>query len=73
MGGQDYSSPVAGDGKIYYVTRGGDIHVIKAGDAFESLAVNRVTSEPEDFSASPAIADGQLYIRSSKHLYCIGE
>ena len=73
MGGQDYSSPVAGDGKIYYVTRNGDIHVIKAGDAFESLAVNRVTSEPEDFSASPAIADGHLYIRSSKNLYCIGE
>ncbi len=67
----DYSSPVLGDGKIYYVTRGGDIHVIKAGDAFEKLATNRLTSEPEEFSATPAISDGQIFFRSSKHLYCV--
>jgi outer membrane protein assembly factor BamB len=73
MGGQDYSSPVSGDGKIYYVTRSGDIHVIKVADKFESLAVNRLTDQPEDFSASPAISDGQLFIRSSQRLYCIGE
>ena len=72
MGG-DYSSPVLGDGKIYYVTRGGDIHVIKAGDTFEKLATNRLTSESEDFSATPAISDGQIFFRSSKHLYCVSE
>jgi outer membrane protein assembly factor BamB len=71
MGGQDYASPVAGDGKIYFVTRSGDIHVLRASSAFESLAVNRLTDEAEDFSATPAISDGQLFIRSSKHLYCI--
>lgn len=71
MGGQDYASPVAGDGKIYFVTRSGDIHVLRASSAFESLAVNRLTDEPEDFSATPAIADGQLFIRSSRHLYCV--
>jgi outer membrane protein assembly factor BamB len=73
MGGQDYSSPVSGDGKIYYVTRSGDIHVIKVADKFESLAVNRLTDQPEDFSASPSISDGQLFIRSSQRLYCVGE
>ncbi len=71
MGGQDYGSPVAGDGKIFFVTRNGDMHVIKAGDKFEHLAVNRVTSEPEDFSSTPAIAGTQLLVRSSKYLYCI--
>ena len=71
FGGGDYSSPVLGDGKIYYVTRGGDIHVIKAGDTFEKLATNRLTSETEDFSATPAISDGQIFFRSSKHLYCV--
>jgi len=60
-----------GDGKIYYVTRGGDIHVIKAGDTFEKLATNRLTSESEEFSATPAISDGQIFFRSSKHLYCV--
>jgi outer membrane protein assembly factor BamB len=65
-GGSDYSSPVLGDGKIYYVTRKGDIHVIKPTDKFEKLATNRLTSEPEDFSASPAISSGQIFFRSSR-------
>ncbi|MCH7808633.1 MAG: hypothetical protein IIB60_05360 [Planctomycetes bacterium] len=33
--------------------------------------MNRVTDEKEDFSASPAASDGELYIRSDKHLYCV--
>jgi len=69
--GSDYSSPVLGDGKIFYATRGGDIHVLKAGDTFEKLATNRLTAESEDFSATPAISDGQIFIRSNKHLYCV--
>lgn len=69
--GSDYSSPVIGDGKIYYVTRAGEIHVLKAGDTFEKLATNRLTSDAEDFSATPAISNGQIFIRSNKHLYCI--
>lgn len=71
MGGQDYSSPVAGDGKIYYVARNGEIFVVQAGAEFEQLSVNRLTDQAEDFSASPAISDGQIFIRSSKNLYCV--
>jgi len=70
-GGQDYSSPVAADGKLYYVSRGGEIHVLKLGETFEKLATNRLTSDPEDFSGTPAISDGQIFIRSSRHLYCV--
>jgi hypothetical protein len=72
MGG-DYASAVIADGKIYYVSRGGDIYVLSAGADFEQLAVNRVTSDSEDFSATPAISDGEIYIRSSGHLYCVAE
>jgi outer membrane protein assembly factor BamB len=71
MGGQDYSSPVAGDGKVFYVARNGEIFVFKPGSTFEQLSVNRLTDEVEDFSASPAISGNQLFIRSSKHLYCV--
>jgi hypothetical protein len=71
MGGQDYSSPVAADGKLYYVARNGTVFVWKLGPQFEQLAVNRMTSESEDFSATPAISDGQIFVRSSKHLYCV--
>lgn len=69
--GQDYSSPVLADGKIYFVSRSGDIFVLKADTDFQLLAVNRLTKESEDFSASPAISDGQILIRSSSSLYCI--
>lgn len=72
MGGQDYSSPVIGDGKLYYVARNGEIFVVKLGDTFEQISSNRVTSDTEDFSATPAISDSQIFIRSSKHLYSVG-
>lgn len=70
-GGQDYGSPILADGKIYFVTRNGDMHVLEATDKLESLAVNRVTNDTEDFSSTPAISSGELFVRSNKHLYCI--
>ncbi len=71
MGGQDYASPVAADDKLYFTMRSGDIFVLKAGGQFEQLAVNRLAEAGADFSATPAISHGQLFIRSSKHLYCV--
>jgi outer membrane protein assembly factor BamB len=72
-GGQDYSSAVAADGKVYFVTRNGECHVYKVGDKFEQLATNRVTDDTEDFSATPAISDGSIWIRSSRKLYCVAQ
>lgn len=71
FGGQDYASPVIAAGRVYYVSAGGDIHVWKTGDSFESLAVNRLASG-ETFAATPAISAGDLFIRSNKKLYCVG-
>ena len=72
-GGQGYSSPVIADGKLIYVGRTGEMSVVKLGREFELLATNRVSSnDEEEFTASPAISDGALYIRSSEALYCIG-
>lgn len=73
MGGQDYSSPILGDDKLYYTSRNGDIYVIKPGSTYEQLAVNRLTDQTEDFSATPAISGNELFIRSSKTLYCVGQ
>ncbi len=72
-GGQDYASPVLANEKIYFLTRSGEMHVLAVGEEFDQLAVNRVTSEREDFSATPAVSHGQLFIRSSKHLYCVAQ
>ena len=72
FGGQDYSSPVAGDGKIFFVKRGGEVHVLKLDEKLEKLGTNQLGGNGEDFSASPAISNGELFVRSSRNLYCFG-
>ncbi|MDE0866516.1 MAG: PQQ-binding-like beta-propeller repeat protein [Rubripirellula sp.] len=72
FGSMDYSSPVAADGKIYYVKSDGTTYVINASDEFELLATNQLSDSGETFSGTPAISDGQIVIRSNRSLYCIG-
>jgi outer membrane protein assembly factor BamB len=62
-----YASPVAADGRIYFVGRNGTTVVIKHDTTLKVLATNRL-NEPID--ASPAIAGNQLFLRGTKHLYC---
>jgi outer membrane protein assembly factor BamB len=64
------ASPILGDGKIYVTSEDGLTSVVKAGPQFEVLAEN---SLDEYCLSSPAVSDGQLFIRTSKHLYCIGK
>lgn len=61
------------DGKIYFVARNGETYVLSAGKEFKQLAINQVTLETEEFSATPAISKGELFLRSNKHLYCVSE
>ena len=70
---QSYSSPVAANGKLYFMTRAGLCYVFSLDGDFEQLAVNKFGSDEADFSATPAISDGELFVRSSKKLYCVGE
>lgn len=71
--GSDYASPIAADGKLYYVTRGGIGYVMKLGDDFEIIATNRFASDDGEYSATPAVSDGELFIRSTRKLYCVAE
>lgn len=73
MGGGDYASPVAANGHLYQVTRRGEVLVAKLGPKFELVARNRIEGDNSDHSATPAISNGQLFLRSSRTLYCIGE
>ncbi|MCA9265821.1 MAG: PQQ-like beta-propeller repeat protein [Planctomycetales bacterium] len=72
MGNGDYASPVVANGKLYHTTRGGETYVILLGPEFKQLAVNSLASDGGDFSATPAVSKGQLFVRSSKFVYCIG-
>jgi hypothetical protein len=73
MRGQDYSSPVLANGKIYFISRSGEAFVYATGPEFKLLGQNRFASDGGDFSSTPAISDGQLFIRSSKYLYCVAD
>lgn len=63
------ASPVAFDGKILLTSDDGDTFVIKAGPKHEVLGTNSIG---EPCRTSIAIADGKLFIRGDKHLFCIG-
>jgi outer membrane protein assembly factor BamB len=63
-----YASPVGADGRVYIVGRDGRTQVIEAGPALKVLATN-VLDEPMDMS--PALVDGEIYLRGAKSLYRI--
>jgi outer membrane protein assembly factor BamB len=64
------ASPVAFEDKLLLTSDDGDTFVIKAGPKHEVLGTN---SLGEPCRTSIAIADGKLFIRGEKHLYCIGK
>ena len=63
------ASPVAADGKIYLANEDGDVAVVAAGREFKHLGTFPMG---ELLMATPAIADGVLYIRSAQSLFAIG-
>lgn len=73
FGNMDYASPVAAGDYLFQVTRSGKTIVVKLGDTFELVAQNEFAGDSSNFSGTPAISGGQLFIRSYENLYCIAE
>jgi outer membrane protein assembly factor BamB len=63
------ASPVAADGRIYLSNEDGDMVVIAAGREFRHIATNPMG---ELLMATPAIADGVMYVRSAESVFAIG-
>ena len=63
------ASAVAADGHLFYTSEVGDVTVIKHGRTFEKVAEATVD---EIVMATPAIAEGTLYVRARYHLLAIG-
>jgi len=64
------SSPTLADGKLYITDEDGVTSVVKAGPQFELLSENTL----EGYTLStPAVSDGQIFIRTDKFLYAIGK
>ncbi len=68
--GNVYASPVSAAGRVYITDRDGTTVVISDEDQPRVLAVNQLEGT---FSASTALVDGELYLRSADSLYCIIE
>jgi outer membrane protein assembly factor BamB len=66
----DYkASPVAADGRIFFLNTEGLGTVVSASQRFDKLVENQLDDQTV---ASPAIASGRIFIRGRKSLYCIG-
>jgi outer membrane protein assembly factor BamB len=63
------ASPVGVNGKLYLSTEEGDVVVVKMGETYEVLATN--TLEGQTFIGTPAVADGEIYLRGQNTLFCI--
>jgi outer membrane protein assembly factor BamB len=64
------ASPVVADGKLYVTSEDGVTTVLEAGPEFKVLGENDI---PEYTLSSLAISDGQIFMRTQNHLYCIGK
>ncbi|MFT3883693.1 MAG: PQQ-binding-like beta-propeller repeat protein [Gemmatales bacterium] len=69
--GSFLASLVAGAGKVYALNENGEMFVMAATRQEQLLAENRL-DEDGVCAATPALADGCLFVRTGKHLVCIG-
>ena len=68
--GRRYSASLVTAGEwVYFLSDYGITTVIKPGKTYEEIAINALE---EHCFASPAISQGQLFVRGEQHLYCIG-
>ncbi len=69
-GGAIWSSLIKADSKIYAIDQAGTTHVYLLEPEFLEVASNPLG---ESTNSTPAIADGKIFIRTEKHLWCIAE
>jgi outer membrane protein assembly factor BamB/pimeloyl-ACP methyl ester carboxylesterase len=69
IAGNHSASPVVVDGKLLFLSRQGDVSVLRPGSTWEELAKNHLDGQ---LMACPAVWRDSLVIRSDSHLYRIG-
>jgi outer membrane protein assembly factor BamB len=68
--GRQHSSPVLVEGLALFISDSGEINVIKPAAKFDRVARYQLS---ESCYASPAISNGQVFLRGFQHLFCIGK
>nr|WP_321355262.1 PQQ-binding-like beta-propeller repeat protein [uncultured Draconibacterium sp.] len=70
FGSPVYSSPVLADGKVYLMDNDGVMRIYEFSRELKKVGENPLG---EMSGPTPAFADGRIYIRGEKDLYCIGK
>ena len=68
--GRYYGSPVWVSGKLYVITVEGEVVVVKAAPKYELLGINPLGEKSQ---ATPAVANGVMYLRTDSQLVSIGD
>jgi outer membrane protein assembly factor BamB len=68
--GAHFASPIAADGHIFFTSEAGAVVVVSPGGDITPLVVNDLG---EDTYATPAIADGRIYVRTMATLFAFGK
>lgn len=63
------ASPIAADGRLYFANDDGQVYVVRAGKQYVQIAVNEMA---EPITATPAISDGLMVVRTVRAVYGIG-
>ena len=67
--GEHHASLVSANGLVYFLNDNGVMRIVKPGAEYELVAQNELG---EKCFPSPAISDGNIFIRGEKNLFCIG-
>jgi outer membrane protein assembly factor BamB len=68
-----WSSGVLAGGNLYFVSQHNGTYVVAAKPTFELVAHNFFADDDSRTNASPAVSDGQIFLRTDRNLYCIGK
>ena len=67
---EHHASLVSAEGRVYFVNDFGVLRTVKPGKTYELVAESELK---EKVFASPAMSEGQIFIRSDKSLICLGK
>jgi hypothetical protein len=67
---EHHASLVTAEGKVWFINDNGSTHTVKPGEKYEELAASELGQK---VFASPALSNGQIFVRGYQSLFCFGE
>jgi outer membrane protein assembly factor BamB len=67
---EHHASLTSAEGQVYFINDTGTLRTVKPGKAYQALAESELG---EKVFASPALSEGQIFVRGDKSLICLGK